>query len=425
MKSLLIYNLYPGLYKNILEWEKNLEKILNMGFNSLFINSLHYPGLSGSIYAVKDYYKLNDRFFISGSSSEDQLKNFLKLCKEKKIEIFMDLIVNHSSIDCILLDQHKNWYKTNEKGDLENPGTWENGKWITWGDLASFNLEYSPDNENLWNYFIEVCRFYLNLGFTGFRCDAAYQVPSDFWSFLISKVKKEFPDSFFIGETLGCTPVQIQALSTCGFDYIFNSSKWWNFNDSWCLEQYELTRNISPSISFPESHDTPRLMEEVSGISVKVLQRLYFEAIFSKGFMITTGFEYGFKKKINTVTTSQNDWEKTGIDLTGNIKRILSIKKALSPLSQESQIIIIDQENWRNVFCFVKVFENTKILLCLNKDSNTAQQLKLSNIEEIIGAKKIKDYSPDNRLEGNIKNLETVLNPGELKIFACEKSYIK
>ncbi len=33
-----------------------------MGFNAVYINPFHYPGFSGSLYAVKDYYRLNPRF---------------------------------------------------------------------------------------------------------------------------------------------------------------------------------------------------------------------------------------------------------------------------------------------------------------------------------------------------------------------------
>jgi starch synthase (maltosyl-transferring) len=33
-----------------------------MGFNWLYINSVHYPGFSGSLYAVKHHYRINPEF---------------------------------------------------------------------------------------------------------------------------------------------------------------------------------------------------------------------------------------------------------------------------------------------------------------------------------------------------------------------------
>jgi starch synthase (maltosyl-transferring) len=416
--------LFPKLYKNTEEWEKNIKKIAAMGFNSIYINPFHYPGFSGSLYAPKDYYLFNENFFTNKSSPEEQLASFIKKCSESNIGVFMDLVINHTSIDSPLIKDHKNWYIL-ENGDVKRPGAWENGQYVTWGDLATFNLESSEDRDNLWDYLLNVCKYYLKLGFKGFRCDAAYQVPSEFWSFVIPSLKKLYPDILFLAETLGCTPIQIQTLSSCGFDYIFNSSKWWNFNDSWCLEQYNITKDIAPSISFPESHDTPRLMADVNKNINAFLQRLYFEAIFSKGFMITTGFEFGFLKAINTVDTTPADWEDTGTDFSDKIKKILSIKDSLLPLKEESPIQIVDQSNWMNVFCFIKEWNSQKVLIILNKDVYKNQKIVLNNLNDILKSEKIKDYSPEDRIKGYIHNLDFELSPGELKIFASENIFCK
>ena len=313
MKTILIYNIFPKLYKNIGEWEKELDKIVDMGFNSIYLNPLQYSGFSGSMYAIKDYYKYNPIFFKT-DNHENEIKEFISICKKKNLLVFMDLVVDHTSIDCELIKDHKNWYFLDDKGDVKRPGAWENGRYITWGDLAALNLEASEDRDSLWEYLLDMCIHSIKLGFDGFRCDAAYLIPNVFWTYLISNIKKDFDHVYFLAETLGCTPSRIQLISKAGFDYTFNSSKWWNYNEPWCLEQYALNRLTGDSISFPDSHDTTRLMEECNGNENQFLQRLYFETIFSKGFMITSGLEYGFKKKLNVVDTSYNDWENTGLD---------------------------------------------------------------------------------------------------------------
>jgi starch synthase (maltosyl-transferring) len=423
--SLNIYNLFPKLFSNTKEWSRILDDIIYMGFNSIYINPIHYPGFSGSIYAVKDYYKYNDILFGQGTAPEVQLKEFLSAASSKGILVFMDLVVNHTAVDSVLMKDHKNWYKMKEDGSLEKPGAWDNGKWVEWGDLATFDLDNTPDKMSLWNYLLEMCRHYLAMGFNGFRCDAAYQVSSEFWSFLIPKVKGEFKDIIFLAETLGCTPVQIQALSSCGFDYFFNSSKWWNFNDDWCLEQYDLSRNIAPTVSFPETHDTPRLMEEFNGNEMQFLRRLYFEALFSKGFMVPSGFEYGFKKKLDAVKTTPADWEKTGKDYRKNIKNILEIKKGFKPFREESPIEVVGHMNMVNIFCFVKEWEGDHVLVVLNKDLEKEQELELKNLEELLKTDSIKDFSPEKRMDGIIKELKIKLKPAELKIFGSEKQFNK
>ena len=418
-KPLYIYNLFPKLYKNVSAWTKQISSIAGMGFNMIYINPFHYPGFSGSIYAPKEYYKFNPPFFSKTPSEEEQLKGFIDACAEKNVGVIMDLVINHTSIDSPLINEHKNWYVL-ENGDVKRPGAWENGKYVSWGDLATFDIKNSADRDGLWNYLLEVCRHYLKLGFKGFRCDAAYQIPNEFWEYLIATLRKDYPELIFIAETLGCTPVQIEILSNCGFDYIFNSSKWWNYNDPWCLEQYNMTRTIADSVSFPESHDTPRLMDEVHGNETAFLQRVYFEAIFSKGFMITSGMEYGFTKRINTVTSNPADWEDTGKDYRTNIKNILKVKDKLVPLHEESPITIVEQQNWGNVFCFCKEWDGKKVLVVFNKDINNEQHVYLNNVPGIINASAAKDYSPENPMKGNIVDLDISLKPGEIKIFAAK-----
>src|SRR5487761_825317 len=61
-EGLRIYNLFPTQAGTIRQWREHLPRIAAMGFNAVYINPFHYPGFSGSLYAVKDYYRLNPRF---------------------------------------------------------------------------------------------------------------------------------------------------------------------------------------------------------------------------------------------------------------------------------------------------------------------------------------------------------------------------
>ncbi|NIR42418.1 MAG: alpha-amylase, partial [Gemmatimonadetes bacterium] len=54
-----IYNLFPLLAGPVEEWAKHLGRVADMGFNWVYVNPFHYPGFSGSLYAVKDYYELH------------------------------------------------------------------------------------------------------------------------------------------------------------------------------------------------------------------------------------------------------------------------------------------------------------------------------------------------------------------------------
>jgi len=72
-EGLRIYNLFPTLAGTIRDWVQHLPRIAAMRFNAVYVNPFHYPGFSGSLYAVKDYYRLNPRFRADEAGDDDAL----------------------------------------------------------------------------------------------------------------------------------------------------------------------------------------------------------------------------------------------------------------------------------------------------------------------------------------------------------------
>jgi starch synthase (maltosyl-transferring) len=180
-------------------------------------------------------------------------------------------------------------------------------------------------------------QYYVKLGFDGFRCDAAYKVPAKLWEQLIGAARSKRAETLFVAETLGCRLAEVRGLATAGFDFLFNSSKWWNFDEPWCLEQHQEFGAIAPSIAFPESHDTPRLMADTGGLVQVQRQRYAFAALFSAGLMMPIGFELGFTRRMNVVQTTPDDWEQTDIDLTAHIRLINRLQREMPVLSVEGR----------------------------------------------------------------------------------------
>jgi hypothetical protein len=117
---------------------------------------------------------------------------------------------------------------------------------------------------------------------------------------------------------------------------VFNSSKWWDFHHYWLIEQYNLLRETAPTISFPESHDTARLCQELNGNIAGLRQRYFFSALFSAGVMMPMGFEFGFRKPLHVVNTTPADWERDGIDLSEYIQKVNGIKQTYAVFREES-----------------------------------------------------------------------------------------
>lgn len=342
-----IYNLFPSLAGSVSAWEDHLDRIAGMGFNWIFLNPIHYPGFSGSLYAVKDFYTLNPIFEDGTADSHDeQFKAFIDAAAERDVAVMMDLVVNHTAKDSLLAAQHPDWFAHEQDGSLASPyavDPSDTRKRTVWADLAEIDYRDRPQLAGIIAYFSEMIRHYVRLGVRGFRCDAAYKVPKDVWRQLISAGRQEHDEVVFIAENLGSLLEQALALRGAGFDYLFNSSKWWDFRQNWLLDQYEQFRSIAPSISFPETHDTNRLISDLgaSGVTnVAEVEQRYrnaylFAAVFSAGVMIPIGFEFGFRKKLDVVKTRPEDWEAPAFDLTRWIAQVNRMKASVPVLNEE------------------------------------------------------------------------------------------
>jgi starch synthase (maltosyl-transferring) len=418
----LIYNLFPPLAGTIPRWEEHLDRIAAMGFTWIFLNPIHTPGLSGSLYAVKDYFGLNPLFFPeSGQDPEAALVHFVKEAGRRGLKVMLDLVINHTAIDSPLTVEHPEWYAKDAHGKIKHPGAIDPAdarKVTVWGDLAELEYWPPPDPEGLLHYWDAVISKYLGLGILGFRADAAYKIPGEIWARLITEARNLAPEARFFAETLGCRLEQCEQLAGA-FDFIYNSSKWWDFQEDWCLEQYEMFRRLAPSISFPESHDTARLAAESGGAPEVARQRYLFAAYFSAGVMTTLGYEFGFKKRLNVVKTRPQDWETPAYDLTAYIAGVNRMKKACPVLLAEGPQRRVNPQG-EPVVLLLKSLEGRKkgrVLAIINA-TREEQIAHIPNLAELLGKplKACRDLTPDTiplKLKGD---LSFPLAPARMRI---------
>jgi starch synthase (maltosyl-transferring) len=414
-EKMIIYNLFPLLAGKFMNWEKHLIRASDMGFNWIFVNPIQYPGFSGSLYSIKDYFSFNPLLIDerSGKTPEEQVKDVNGKAERLGLKVMVDLVINHCAVDSDLIKEHPEWFVW-EKDGVAHPFACDNGKKVVWGDLARFDHRNTKDPNGLFRFFLKVVSYMVEIGFKGFRCDAAYQIPRSLWRRLISETKSKYPDVLFFAETLGCTSDQTRETAKAGFDYIFNSVKWWDLHSYWLQEQYNLTREIAPSIGFPESHDTMRLCEELNGNIDGLKQRYLFCALFSAGTMASIGFEFGFRKKLHVVKTRPEDWEKTAIDLTQFIKKVNEIKGKYKIFQEEAltQISNYDQ----NILIMWKASTYTweESLIIINKDIYNRQHFYVDDPYKFVQSRSpLIDVSPEYPLEYISTPFSYDLRPGQ------------
>lgn len=397
-----IYNVFPLLAGPLPRWTPHLERAQRLGFDWVFTNAFHYAGYSGSLYSVKDYYAIDPRLVDATAGPPlTQLTRMLEHATRLGLKVMMDLVINHTAFDSPLVTEHPDWYKRGADGKPLHPSAKDGDRQVTWGDLVEVDNAHSPDRKRLWHYWLRLAEHYAALGFRGFRCDAAYKVPSDLWRFLIERIKQSHPGTLFVAESLGCPFEDTVRLARSGFDYIFNSAKWWDFTEPWCLEQYHQTAPLVPSISFPESHDTERLATELHGDHAAVKLRYAFSALFSAGVMVPIGFEYGFRQRLDVVNTQPQDWETSPWDIGEFMASVNRLKTSHRVFNEEGPIERRESGNAK-VVALVKSSRDgkEKALLFFNIDGQRAQSCQLASLGHIFaGMSQVRDVSPDGPLQ--------------------------
>ncbi len=411
-----IYNLFPRLFGPIVNWAQHLPHIKEMGFNWIYINPLNDVGFSGSLYSIKNYFTMNPIF---AQSEDDQttwasFRTLITECHKLGMKVMIDLVINHTAVD--MVEEHPSWYEKKwavidketksifmfyeeeeeldidlypeEKFDMKwqianayaiNP---DNATELQiWGDLAEISFT-SPDLSEILDFFKRFLDLNLELGVDGFRCDAAYQVPASIWQIFISHVKTKYPKALFWAETLGATLAQYLEVEQAGMDYITTSSKWWDYTAPWCLEQYNEFRQFAPSVSFPENHDTLRLAFETKGRKDVQVFRYFFTAFFSAGVMITSGYEFGLRKKTDVVTTHPDDWGSKFFDISTEIAQINALKAQWRCLNEDGELKHFEYDNHGLLLLRkTSLAEDQHMFLIYNKDWEKSNYIYFPDIK--------------------------------------------
>lgn len=153
------------------------------------------------------------------------------------------------------------------------------------------------------------------MGIDGFRCDMVELVPAEFFKWLISEVKKNYPELIFVAEVYQ-KDLYSKYIREVGFDLLYDKSGMYdsvraivekNVNDSGVpVEEWQSAKRITWNwqflgdlqpymLNFLENHDEQRFASDFFGKSAEnSFAALYVSLFFNQAsFMIYAGEEIG------------------------------------------------------------------------------------------------------------------------------------
>ncbi|OYN91042.1 alpha-amylase family protein [Parenemella sanctibonifatiensis] len=176
--------------QRLLPW---LDHVIELGASGLLLGPIFASASHG--YDTLDHFTIDPR--LGDDADFDEL---VEQCRRRGLRILLDGVFSH------VADQHPALLDALAEGpESEAAGLfdidWETRAPRVWeghGQLARLDHAGQPARELV----ASVMRHWLARGVDGWRLDAAYSVPVEFWSAVLPGVREEFPDAWFLGEVI-------------------------------------------------------------------------------------------------------------------------------------------------------------------------------------------------------------------------------
>lgn len=308
-------------------------------------------GIAGSPYSIIDYYDISPTLSIDIPERINEFKALVSRSHECNLKVIIDFIPNHLSREYHSDAKPKgiedfgerdlknypfhpmnNFYylensvfvspaedsslnkfieapakATGNDCFVHNPSLndWFETVKLNYGvDYTDGHKEYFYPIPETWIKMEDVLIYWLKTGVDGFRCDMAGMVPVEFWSWVTKRIRKQFPDTLFIGEIYD-PGRYCEYFDKGGFDYLYDKVGLYDtlkavirqetgagsISRCWQL----LGESEDRMVNFLENHDEQRIASDFfAGDPLKAIPALVVSLMLNRSaFMIYFGQELG------------------------------------------------------------------------------------------------------------------------------------
>lgn len=318
---------------------KQLDRIKTLGADILYllpfypIGKKNRKGSVGSPYSIYDYTAIDP---LNGTL--DDFTNLLRLAHEKGLKVIIDMVLNHTSRDSLLLQQHEEWFYHADGKPANKVGDWS--------DVC--DLDYS--HKALCDRITDILCYWVKLGVDGFRMDVCSLVPAHFWAQAVEALHKLNPQLIMLGESIAVDFVR--AIRNIGCEAMSDGEAYNYFDILYCYDIQDVQgaffqknggtlsawmkavldqdgRYPSDYVKarYLDNHDLPRIAQHWQGDKLKMIWALNF---YIKGTaFVYAGDETSFDRQNSLFEFDEVEWhfgdgEK---DISAYLSNLADIKK--------------------------------------------------------------------------------------------------
>jgi cyclomaltodextrinase / maltogenic alpha-amylase / neopullulanase len=210
--------------RRLIPW---LDHVQRLGTNGILLGPIFASTSHG--YDTTDHRRVDPRL-----GDESDLDALVAAAHERGLRVVLDGVFNHVGPEHPRLLAARDdpagpdaaWFRRDADGGIA----------VFEGHPGLHALDHS--RREVRDHVVEVMSHWLDRGIDGWRLDAAYAVPADFWAEVLPRVREQHPDAWFLGEVLHGDHAAIAAATTI---------------DS--LTQYELWKAIWSSLNDRNPHE--------------------------------------------------------------------------------------------------------------------------------------------------------------------------
>ena len=216
----------------------------------------------GPVFASRTHgYDTTDHYCIDPRLGDDADFDYLVAeAHGRGLRILLDGVFNHVGID---------FPRYREAPHDEASARWFRGRP---GQFDTFEghselITLNHDNPEVIDYTVDVMTHWLRRGADGWRLDAAYIVPQQFWASVLPRVRERHPDAWFVGELIhGDYAAVVEAAKfDSATQYELWKAIWSSLNDGnfyeldWAMQRHNAFLGSFAPLTFIGNHDVTRI----------------------------------------------------------------------------------------------------------------------------------------------------------------------
>lgn len=367
--------------------EAQIPRLKELGVDVVWLMPIYKLGDIGkwgaysSPYAIKDYCKIDP-----DNGTEQDFRDLVKSIHDNGMEIWLDWVANHTSMDNVWVSSHPDFYKWNG-GSIEHP--------FGWNDVYQLN----NDNPSMQDEMIRCMQYWVdNFGIDGYRCDYASGPSPELWRKASERVLKDGKRIAWLAED----DSRPELVSNGYFDYNYA----WAFHDR-LLDQarginiYNLKNECSnlhndaaykgrSRMVYLSNHD---VVQDKGGTEDRLFGR-YLRPLTVLEFtvygmpLIYNGQEIQYKSgSVSLAEKSSIDWSQPDNEMNALIKTLCNLKHtqpALNTGNESGALINFDASDGM-VYAYERRRGNEHVVVMLNFGDNSTTFRVTGDLPNING----------------------------------------